>query len=132
MWACGAAGSALPWHGRGRRFDPDQVHQKSKMPWKTRSAQRFCDRHPRLARAWKRSSRPAGSRPGPPIPQNLHLFLLGETVMWLRKGCFLLAIAIAAVAADNPLQVPIKEFDVPTANARPHDPAVSPDGALWT
>lgn len=25
--ACGAAGSALPWHGRGRRFDPDQVHQ---------------------------------------------------------------------------------------------------------
>ncbi len=27
MWACGAAGSALPWHGRGRRFDPDQVHQ---------------------------------------------------------------------------------------------------------
>jgi hypothetical protein len=28
-WACGAAGSALPWHGRGRRFDPDQVHQHS-------------------------------------------------------------------------------------------------------
>jgi hypothetical protein len=27
VWACGAAGSALPWHGRGRRFDPDQVHQ---------------------------------------------------------------------------------------------------------
>ena len=27
MWACGAAGSALPWHGRGRRFEPDQVHQ---------------------------------------------------------------------------------------------------------
>src|ERR1700722_8560195 len=26
QWACGAAGSALPWHGRGRRFDPDQVH----------------------------------------------------------------------------------------------------------
>ena len=25
-WACGAAGSALPWHGRGRRFDPGQVH----------------------------------------------------------------------------------------------------------
>src|SRR4051812_33532974 len=29
MWACGAAGSALPWHGRGRRFDPDQVHHYS-------------------------------------------------------------------------------------------------------
>ena len=27
LWACGAAGSALPWHGRGHRFDPDQVHQ---------------------------------------------------------------------------------------------------------
>ena len=26
QWACGAVGSALPWHGRGRRFDPDQVH----------------------------------------------------------------------------------------------------------
>ena len=26
-WACGAAGSALPWHGRGHRFDPGQVHQ---------------------------------------------------------------------------------------------------------
>ncbi len=32
MWACGAAGSALPWHGRGRRFDPDQVHQKHPEP----------------------------------------------------------------------------------------------------
>src|SRR5437868_9338535 len=29
VWACGSAGSALPWHGRGRRFDPDQVHQIS-------------------------------------------------------------------------------------------------------
>jgi hypothetical protein len=27
MWACGAVGSALPWHGRGRRFEPVQVHQ---------------------------------------------------------------------------------------------------------
>jgi hypothetical protein len=30
LWACGAAGSALPWHGRGHRFDPDQVHQSFK------------------------------------------------------------------------------------------------------
>src|SRR5271156_1510248 len=29
VWACGAAGSALPWHGRGHRFDPDQVHQST-------------------------------------------------------------------------------------------------------
>src|SRR6185312_14520849 len=31
MWACGAAGSALPWHGRGRRFDPDQVHHFTRL-----------------------------------------------------------------------------------------------------
>src|ERR1039457_6058724 len=24
-------GSALPWHGRGRRFDPDQVHQLNQL-----------------------------------------------------------------------------------------------------
>ena len=27
QWACGAVGSALPWHGRGRQFESDQVHQ---------------------------------------------------------------------------------------------------------
>src|SRR5438874_3654568 len=27
--------------------------------------------------------------------------------------------------------VSIKEWDVPTPNSRPHDPAVAPDGALW-
>src|SRR5207302_6387067 len=26
--ACGAVGSALPWHGRGREFESHQVHQK--------------------------------------------------------------------------------------------------------
>ena len=26
FWACSSIGRALPWHGRGRRFDPDQVH----------------------------------------------------------------------------------------------------------
>src|SRR5271165_2011312 len=44
-WACGAAGSALPWHGRGRRFDPGQVHQISRMPavyiLQSESTQRF-------------------------------------------------------------------------------------------
>src|ERR1700737_3963806 len=25
--ACGAVGSALPWHGRGREFESHQVHQ---------------------------------------------------------------------------------------------------------
>ena len=26
IWACSSIGRALPWHGRGRRFEPDQVH----------------------------------------------------------------------------------------------------------
>src|SRR5271163_2934159 len=28
-WACGAAGSALPWHGKGRRFDPHRPYHPS-------------------------------------------------------------------------------------------------------
>lgn len=35
----------------------------------------------------------------------------------------MLALLLVAIA--------IQEFDLPTANARPHDPAVAPDGALW-
>jgi hypothetical protein len=27
LWACGAVGSALPWHGRGQGFESLQVHQ---------------------------------------------------------------------------------------------------------
>jgi len=33
--------------------------------------------------------------------------------------------------AVGTLNVTIREWDVPTPKARPHDPAVSPDGALW-
>ena len=40
--ACGAAGSALPWHGRGRRFDPDQVHQFSQHITKDESSRKPC------------------------------------------------------------------------------------------
>ena len=35
------------------------------------------------------------------------------------------------LAATAAARVSILEFDVPTANARPHDPAIAPDGALW-
>src|SRR5207253_5373704 len=38
-----------------------------------------------------------------------------------------LAASIAAMASE----VSIEEWDVPTENSRPHDPAVAPDGALW-
>ena len=44
----------------------------------------------------------------------------GETPALPRTG---------AVAGE--LKVSIREWDVPTEKARPHDPAVSPDGALW-
>src|SRR4029079_9061462 len=36
------------------------------------------------------------------------------------------AVALAATPA-----VDIKEYDVPTPNSRPHDPALAPDGSLW-
>jgi virginiamycin B lyase len=39
----------------------------------------------------------------------------------------LLALLLAAAAAP----VSFREYDVPTPKARPHDPAVAPDGALW-
>jgi virginiamycin B lyase len=39
--------------------------------------------------------------------------------------------ARAASPAVGTLNVTIREWDVPTANSRPHDPAISPDGALW-
>src|SRR5207253_9632757 len=48
------------------------------------------------------------------------------------KAGLLLLITTAGLAAVEPLKAPIREFDVPTASARPHDPAVAPDGALWT
>jgi len=41
----------------------------------------------------------------------------------------LVVIAIAASVPD--LKVTIKEYDVPTPQSRPHDPAVAPDGSLW-
>src|ERR1700716_2341799 len=35
------------------------------------------------------------------------------------------------LAATAAARVSILEFDVPTAHARPHAPAVAPDGARW-
>ena len=48
-----------------------------------------------------------------------------------RLGLFVLASAIAATAAVGKLNLQIKEYDVPTAKSRPHDPALAPDGSLW-
>jgi virginiamycin B lyase len=49
--------------------------------------------------------------------------------LWL--SLVLVPFSIAAFAAVGELKVPINEYAVPTRGARPHDPAVAPDGALW-
>jgi virginiamycin B lyase len=41
------------------------------------------------------------------------------------------AIAQSASGAASSAKVILKEWDVPTPNSHPHDPALSPDGALW-
>jgi virginiamycin B lyase len=52
--------------------------------------------------------------------------------MSLRKLCWLiLAASFAGSASVAVLDVKIKEYDVPTARSRPHDPALGPDGSLW-
>src|SRR3982074_3796960 len=38
---------------------------------------------------------------------------------------------LAAADAVGELKVTIKEWDVPTKGAHPHDPALAPDGSLW-
>ena len=43
---------------------------------------------------------------------------------------FMCLILLLSLGADKS-GIPIKEWDVPTANSRPHDPAVAPDGSLW-
>jgi virginiamycin B lyase len=52
--------------------------------------------------------------------------------MSLRKLClFMLAATVVSSATVGALNVQITEYEVPTANSRPHDPALAPDGALW-
>src|SRR5205085_12478567 len=57
-----------------------------------------------------------------------------EKIMGLRNLTASLTLLITAtlLASTGALKVSIKEYDIPTPKARPHDPAVSPDGALWT
>ena len=39
--------------------------------------------------------------------------------------------ASALAASVGELTVAIKEYDVPTPQSHPHDPALAPDGSLW-
>src|SRR5437899_1941599 len=52
--------------------------------------------------------------------------------MSLRKlYSFVLVASVAGFATVGTLNVQIKEYEVPTARSRPHDPALAPDGSLW-
>jgi virginiamycin B lyase len=52
--------------------------------------------------------------------------------MSLSKLClFTLAAILSGFAAVKTLSVQIMEYEVPTPNSRPHDPAIAPDGSLW-
>src|SRR5512143_2973638 len=47
-----------------------------------------------------------------------------------------IVLAVVTLLVSLPLEaagwkVSIREFDVPTAGSRPHDPEVAPDGSLW-
>jgi virginiamycin B lyase len=50
----------------------------------------------------------------------LSLFLLSASVLFLAAGTNISALGVR-----------IQEWDVPTPDSRPHDPAVAPDGSLW-
>lgn len=51
--------------------------------------------------------------------------------MSFKLGSVIFALALAATPSVTTLNVQIKEYDVPTAKSRPHDPALAPDGSLW-
>jgi len=50
---------------------------------------------------------------------------------WGLAASLLAVSAFALILAAKTANVSIKEFDVPTPNSRPHDPAVAPDDSLW-
>ncbi|HYL80711.1 MAG TPA: hypothetical protein VEU07_07860 [Candidatus Acidoferrum sp.] len=43
----------------------------------------------------------------------------------------LAAVSPASAAPVGELKVPIREFELPTPQSHPHDPALAPDGSLW-
>jgi len=52
--------------------------------------------------------------------------------MSLLTPCLLtLAAALAGSQTVGTLHVQIEEYELPTPNSRPHDPALAPDGSLW-
>jgi virginiamycin B lyase len=54
----------------------------------------------------------------------------GKFALSLAAGLFVVAVSPAMFAATE-LNMPIKEYDTPTKDSHPHDPALGNDGALW-
>ena len=50
---------------------------------------------------------------------------------WKLIASSIVLVVLALTLAAKTANVSIKEFDVPTPNSRPHDPALAPDGSLW-
>jgi virginiamycin B lyase len=72
--------------------------------------------------------------------ENIFIISSFERMDWMirhkRFSIFFLLPAVAlsflvAGAGLAALSAQIQEWDVPTRNSRPHDPAVAPDGSLW-
>ena len=57
--------------------------------------------------------------------------ILGVAILGLGLGIALASRGAAPGANVGELKVTIREWDVPTKGAHPHDPAVGTDGALW-
>jgi virginiamycin B lyase len=57
--------------------------------------------------------------------------ILGLAILGLGVGATLASRGAASGADVSALKVTIREWDVPTKGAHPHDPAVGLDGALW-
>jgi virginiamycin B lyase len=64
----------------------------------------------------------------------LTILFFGSAVLLVFNGPYRRSLARARIAAGavvGELKVTIKEWDVPTKGAHPHDPALAPDGSLW-
>src|SRR3990172_2621842 len=55
----------------------------------------------------------------------------GGSMRYWWMGLLTVLVCSPAALLSAAEQVVIKEWDVPTPNSHPHDPAVGPDGSLW-
>src|SRR5271155_3178348 len=62
---------------------------------------------------------------------NLSIMILSIVIAGLALASGLASGTSTRSLGVADLQVNIREWDVPTKGAHPHDPAVGPDGSLW-